>query len=71
MQQHGSIYGIRWLLKRFGIVPNAYYNYLKNRRSDYYENKANIQAEIVNIYHQHGGVDGYRTIHAYFNRKGF
>ncbi len=58
------------MLKRFGISPNAYYNFLKNRKSDYYERKAKIQAEITNIYHEHGGVDGYRTIHAYLQKKG-
>ncbi len=51
-------------------MPNAYYNYLKNRKSDYYERKAKIKEEIANIYHLHGGVDGYRTIHVYLLRKG-
>lgn len=70
IEQYGSVYGIRWLLRRLGIVPNAYYNYLKNRKADYYEHKAKIQAEISNIYHEHGGVDGYRGIQAYLLRKG-
>ena len=51
-------------------MPNAYYNYLKNRKADYYERKAKIQEEISNIYHKHGGGDGYRTIRAYLLRKG-
>ena len=53
-----------------GIVPNAYYNYLKNRKADYYERKAKIKKEISNIYHEHGGVVGHRTIQVYLLRKG-
>ena len=52
-------------------MPNAYYNYLKNRKSDYYKHKAKIQEEIAAIYHEHGGVDGYRTMQIYLLRKGF
>ena len=29
-------YGVRWLLRRLGICPNAYYNYLKKRKAAYY-----------------------------------
>lgn len=70
IRQYGSLYGIHWLLKRFGISPNAYYNFLKNRKSGYHKRKVKIQTEITNIYHKHGGVDGYRTMHAYLCRKG-
>ena len=58
------------MLKHFGIAPNAYYNYLKNRKAGYRKHKAEIQAEITDIYHKHNGVDGYRSMHAYLQRKG-
>ena len=61
---------MRWLLRKFGICPNAYYNFLKNRKSEYKQRKENIKASISDIYHSHGGVDGYRTVHAYLCRKG-
>ena len=63
-------FGLRWLLKRFSICPNAYYNFKKNRKSAYKKQKENIKASISEIYHSHGGVDGYRTIRAYLLRKG-
>lgn len=59
------------MLKRLNIYPNAYYNYLKNRKADYYQQKENLKKEIVDIYHSHGGVDGYRTVHTYLLRKGY
>ena len=36
----------------------------------YYRNKESVKASISEIYHSHGGVDGYRIIHAYLKRKG-
>ena len=62
---------MRWLLRKFNICPNAYYNYLKNRKADYHRHKDEIKNSIREIYHSHGGVDGYRTIHAYLRRKGY
>ena len=62
IQKHGKKFGLRWLLRKFHICPNAYYNYLKNRKADYFRKKKAIKASIQEIYHSHDGVDGYRTI---------
>ena len=43
---------------------------MKNRKADYRRQKDEIKSSISEIYHSHGGVDGYRTIHAYLIRKG-
>ena len=59
------------MLKKFNTYPNAYYNYLKNRKAGYYREKELIKSSISDIYHSHGGVDGYRTIHAYLVRQGY
>ena len=56
IQKHHKHFGLRWLLKKFRIYPNAYYNYLKNRKTAYHRNKAMIKASIRDIYHSHGGV---------------
>ena len=61
---------MRWLLRKFGICPNAYYNFLKNRKSEYHKRKESIKASITDIYHSHGGIDGYRTVQAYLCRQG-
>ena len=59
------------MLRKLDIHPNAYYNYLKNRKEEYNQQKDEIKAAIKEIYHSHNGVDGYRTIHAYLIRKGY
>lgn len=51
-------------------MPNAYYNFLKNRKSDYHIQKQKTLNEIESIYHEHNGVDGYRSIKVYLDRKG-
>ena len=58
-------------MRKFNIFPNAYYNYLKNRKAEYRQKKDRIKSSITDIYHSHGGVDGYRTIHAYLIRRGY
>lgn len=40
----------------FNICPNAYYNYLKNRKADYHQQKDEIEKSIREIYHSHGGL---------------
>ena len=71
IQKYNKDFGLRWLLRKFNICPNAYYNYLKNRKADYHQQKDEIKNSIREIYHSHGGVDGYRTVHAYLVRKGY
>ena len=65
------MFGLRWLLWRFSICPNAYYNYRKHRKADYYAHKAEVHAKIQEIYHSHNGVDGYRSMKIYLERQGY
>lgn len=53
---------MRWLLRRFGISPNAYYNYLKQRRKPLYARKHLVQNQIKEIFHSESGKMGYRMI---------
>lgn len=41
------------------------------RKADYYARKAEVQAQIQEIYHSHNGVDGYRSMKVYLERKGY
>lgn len=61
---------MRWLLQRLKISPNAYYNFLKNRKSSYRKQKEATLAQIINIYHEQNGVAGYRNMRVYLARKG-
>lgn len=69
IQKYHDIFGVRWLLRRLNICPNAYYNYLKDRKSEYHAIKRKTLAEIRKIYHDHGGVDGYRSMRVFLERK--
>ena len=71
VEQHKKEFGIRWLLRRLSIYPNAYYNYRKHRKADFYAQKAEVQEQIREIYHSHNGVDGYRSMAAYLKRRGY
>lgn len=71
MEGYKEVFGARWLLKRLGIYPNAYYNYRKHRKADYYAQKAEILAQISEIYHKHNGIDGYRSMKVYLERRGY
>ena len=62
---------MRWLLRRLKIYPNAYYNYLKHRKEAYHANKAEVKEQIREIYHSNNGVDGYRSMKVYLERKGY
>ena len=53
------------------IFPNSYYNYLKHRKANYFERKAQVYDQIQEIYHLHNGVDGYRRMKIYLDRKGY
>ncbi len=69
IEENHHIFGVRWLLRRLDIYPNAYYNYLKHRKADYYTQKSKIKEQIHTIYHAHGDVDGYRQMRAYLAQK--
>ena len=64
-------FGLRWLLRRFNICPNAYYNYRKHRKADHYARREKVLSKIADIYHKHHGVTGYRSMQIYLEREGF
>lgn len=64
------MFGLRWLLKRFGIFPNAYYNHLKDKKAGYRRDKAKIISDITETYHERKGIPGYRLMVALLKSKG-
>jgi len=42
-------FGLRWLLRRFNICPNAYYNYRKHRKADRYARREKVLSKIADI----------------------
>lgn len=57
------------MLRKFNICPNAYYNYLKDRKKAYYQQKQEVLTLISKIYHEHNGVDGYRSMRVFLERN--
>ena len=55
-------FGLIWLLKRLNISKTAYYNFLKNKKSNYLKLKNTLLKRIEEIYHKHKGAYGYRYI---------
>ena len=49
IDEHEQEFGIRWLLRRMGICPNAYYNYRKDRKAGYREQKEQFKNKILQI----------------------
>ena len=54
--------GLRWLLKRFGVFSNDYYNYLKDRKVAYRKRKENLLNCMTETYHERKGAPGYRLM---------
>ena len=71
IQQYSQEFGVRWLLRKFNLCPNAYYNFLKNRKAQYNKNKGIVKAEIKQIYHANNAIPGYRTMQYYLANKGY
>jgi len=63
-------FGLRWLLKRLRIYPNAYYNYLRQRKAEYREKKELTQSTITRIYHEMVGILGHRSMKVFLSREG-
>ena len=70
IEVHQTEFGLRWLLRRMKIHPNAYYNYRKNATATYQRQKTEILEEIRSTYHELGGVVGHRNMQIFLRRKG-
>jgi len=62
-------FGLRWLLRRLKVYPNAYYNYLKKRTLKTNQQKQAIKEKIKEIYHKQNGVPGYRMMKKLLERE--
>ena len=58
-----------WLFRRLNLSPNAYYNYLKSRKSQRQIQKQAILNTITEIFHKYEGRPGYRCMRIFLARK--
>lgn len=63
-------FGLRWLLHKCNLCPNAYYNFLKARRSASQSSKQMTCKEIESIYHETKGILGHRNMKIFLSRRG-
>ncbi len=70
IDKYSEEFGINWLLRKFEMSPNAYYNYKKKRKNAKLKEKEKVKKTISAIYHTHNGVAGYRMMKVLLEQKG-
>jgi len=70
IDQYKKLFGLRWLLRRLKLFPNAYYNYLKHRKSGYLQKKKIILGKIKEIYYKYNRLPGHRMMTIFLERAG-
>ena len=70
IEKNHSEVGMRWLMRRLKLSPNAYYNYLKKRKAKYLARKKGVCNQIERIYHETEGRLGHRSMTVFLARKG-
>ena len=70
IDKYKEFFGLRWLLRRLDIYPNAYYTYRKNRRASYHRKKQEIFHQIKRIYYNNNRILGHRPMKIFLERKG-
>jgi len=69
IQNNHEVFGLRWLLRKFNLSPNAYYNFLKDRKSAYRIKKQADCNKIKKIYHETEGKLGHRSMKIFLARN--
>jgi len=70
LDENKQEFGLRWLLKKLHIHPNAYYNYLRNAKAGYHAQKSHYCQRIQALYHESHGVTGHRQMGGFLQREG-
>lgn len=63
-------FGLRWLCAHFGISPNCYYNYLKDKKYDDHEQCDVIYERIKYIFYNNNRTVGHRAMRIFLSRYG-
>ena len=71
IDKYGKTFGVRWLLRRMKIYPNAYYYYRKHQKTEKQVKREKVLEKIKEIYHKHSGVPGHRQMQIYLKREGY
>lgn len=72
IEKNKKEYGLNWLLKVCKVNKNSYYHFLKKHKNEHSDNKKEkIKEKILEIYHKHNGVPGYRMVRTYLEKEGY
>lgn len=63
-------FGLRWLCRHFGISPSCYYNYLDDKKRDYYRQRDLIYEKIKYIFYNNNRTVGHRAMRVFLTRYG-
>lgn len=63
-------FGLRCLCRKFGISPNGYYNYLKDTKGEYREQRKAIYERIKYIFYNNNRTIGHRAMRVFLLRYG-
>lgn len=63
-------FGLRWLCHKFGISPNGYYNYLKDTKGEYREQRKAIYERIKYLFYNNNRTIGHRAMRVFLSRYG-
>ena len=69
IDKYKTEFGVRWLLRKFELYPNAYYNYLKNKKAEYRKAKEKVTETIKSIYYNNSRIIGHRWMVIFLARK--
>ena len=65
LDEYKQEFGLRWLLKKLHIHPNAYYNYLRNAKAGHHAQKSHCCQRIQALYHNSHGVIRHRQMRGF------
>lgn len=63
-------FGLRWLCRHFGISPSCYYNYLDDKKREYYRQRDVIYEKIKYIFYNNNRTVGHRAMRVFLSRYG-
>ena len=70
IQHYSYLFGLRWLLSRLNVYPNAYYSYFHRNDVNHCYEKAFIYNRIYDKYHELGGIYGHRSMVKFLSNEG-
>lgn len=70
IKHYSYLFGLRWLLRRLKVYPNAYYSYLHKNDVNHCYEKAFIYNRIYDKYHELGGIYGHRNMVKFLSNEG-